>query len=441
MRKALILGLVLVFALTMGLVACAEEEATTTTAAGETTTTAAGETTTTAAAETTTTAAGATKDKVLIGYVDAFTGVFAPGPQLWGTIWFEALIADYNAAGGLYVPEYGKKLPIELIKYDSASDTETLIRLTEKAMTEDKVDLMISPWGTSQNFAVYSLYEKYEYPAIQHAMGSGQIVDLIQSGGAQWAFPVLSQPPYGAKQAADLMQANGATNIGIIGINDLHGIEWTGRLQAELSARNMPVAVGPELYPLTVTDLSPIIKKLQEANVDCLWASTYPADGTLLVQQMMELGYSPKIMFMGPGAQYPLVMVPTFGVPALTGIMEYHGFEVDFYTSPDLMALAEKYKAAAGGWPGANTIAAYVSYEALFKAVEEVGLDRVKIRDALKTETFETVLGPTKWNWEDVRLEAPAAGDICQWQGKDMLQVVWPADKASAAWIPKPAWP
>ncbi|MDH5781613.1 MAG: ABC transporter substrate-binding protein, partial [Dehalococcoidia bacterium] len=113
------------------------------------------------------------KEKIVIGNVDAFTGVFAPGPLLWGTIWMETLIADYNANGGLYVPEYGKKLPIELIKYDSTSDTETLIRLTEKCMTEDKVDLMFAPWGTSQNFAVYSLYEKYKYPMIPHAMGSG----------------------------------------------------------------------------------------------------------------------------------------------------------------------------------------------------------------------------------------------------------------------------
>ena len=62
MRKALILGLVLVFALTMGLIGCGDEEETTTsaaptTAAPETVTTAAGETTTTAAAETTTTSA------------------------------------------------------------------------------------------------------------------------------------------------------------------------------------------------------------------------------------------------------------------------------------------------------------------------------------------------------------------------------------------------
>jgi branched-chain amino acid transport system substrate-binding protein len=425
--------------------ACGGGEETTTTAATTATTAGSGTTaapgaTTTTAAQTTTTVAGATKDKIKIGYVDAFTGVFAPGPYLWGTIWMEALIADYNAAGGLNVPEYGKKLPIEEIKYDSASDTETLIRLTEKLMTEDEVDLMFSPWGTSQNFAVYSMYEKYEFPAVQHAMGSGQIVDLIQSGGAQWAFPVLSQPPFGSKQAADLMQYAKASSIGIIGINDLHGIEWTGRLQSELSSRNMSVAVGPELYPMTVTDLSPLIKKLQEANVDCLWASTYPTDGTLLVKQMMELGFSPKIFFMGPGSQYPLIMVPTFGLPALTGIMEYHGFEVDFYTSEKLMALADKYKAAAEGWPGPNTVAAYVANECILKAVEQVGLDRVKIRDTLKTGTFDTVLGATKWNWDDVRLDAPGAGFICQWQGKDMLQVVWDQSKKSADWIPKPAW-
>lgn len=383
----------------------------------------------------------AVKDKIIIGNVDAFTGVFAPGPELWGTIWMETLVADYNADGGLYIPEYGKKLPIELVKYDSKSDTETLIRLTEKCMAEEEADLMFAPWGTSQNFALLSMYEKYEYPLIAHAAGSGQIVDLIKSGGAKWAFPVLCQPPFVAKYTADFFEWAGAENIGIIGISDLHGIEFTGLLKAELAARNIPVAVGPELYPFTVSDLSPIIKKLQEANVDTLWASTYPADGGLLVQQCMDLGYSPKIMIMGPGSQYPLIMVPSFGADAITGIMEYHGFEVDFTTSPELSALADKYKAVAGGYPGSNTIAAYVCYEALFKAVEKYGLDRVKVRDALATETFDTVLGPAHWNWDDVYLDVPGAGYLCQWQGEEMLKVVWPTDRSSAEWIPKPDWP
>ena len=422
-----------------GLVAACGENGETTTTAGGVTTTAGGVSTTTGGV--TTTAGGAAKDKVRVGYVDSDTGVFAPGPLLWGGIWIDVLIAEYNANGGLNVPEYGKKVPIELVKYDSASDTETLIRLTEKAMTEDKVDLMIAPWGTSQCFAVYPLYDKYEYPFVATAMGSGQIVDMIQAGGAKWAFPALPQPPFGAKYTADFLESVKPTAIGIIGINDLHGIEWTGRVQSELAARNMPVVVGPELYPLSVADLSPIIKKLQEANVDCLWASTYPADGTLLVKQSMELGFSPRVMIMGPGSQYPLVMLPTFGVQAVTGIMEYHGFEVDFSTKPELMALADKYKAVAGGTPGPNTIAAYVANDVMFKAVEKVGLDRTKVRDSLHNDTFETILGPTKWNWENVYLDAPGAGYLTQWQGKEILQVVWPPDRASAPWIPKPAWP
>ena len=383
----------------------------------------------------------APKEKVLIGNVDAFTGIFAPGPKMWGTIWMEILVEEYNEKGGLKVPGYDKKLPIELKKYDSKSDTETLIRLTEKCMVEEKADLMFAPWGTSQNFAVYPLYDRYGYPMIAHAMGSNQVAELVKGGKAKWMFPVLAQPPFGAKYTSDFFKSAGASRIGIIGISDLHGIEWTGQLEKELNRRGIKPVVGPELYPMNVEDLSPIIKKLKESNVDALWASTYPTDGTLLMRQCMELGYSPKIMIMGPGSQYPAIMVPTFGVQAMTGIMEYHGFEVDFSTTPKLLDLAEKYKKQVGAYPGANTIAAYVCYEVLFKAVEKYGLDRKKIRDALATETFDSVLGPAKWDLENVYLDVPGAGYLCQWQGKEILKVVWPSDRASAPWIPKPPWP
>jgi hypothetical protein len=60
------------------LVACGDEEETTTTAAGETTTTAGGETTTTGGAETTTTAAGAEQGTPLkVGIVVPMTGPLA----------------------------------------------------------------------------------------------------------------------------------------------------------------------------------------------------------------------------------------------------------------------------------------------------------------------------------------------------------------------------
>jgi len=381
------------------------------------------------------------KDKIVIGYVDAFTGVFAPGPQMWGTIWMELLVDNYNKAGGLYVPELGKKLPVQLIKYDSKSDTETLIRLTEKCMAEDKVDFMFAPWGTSQNFAVLPLYEKYGYPLIAHAMGSCQVYDMVKSGASKWVFPVLCQPPFGAKYVADFLEWLGVKRMAIIGISDLHGIEWTGSVKAEVAARGIEVVLGPELYPLTVTDLSPIIKKLKELGVDVLWASTYPADGSLLIKQSMELSYCPRVIFMGPGSQYPAIMVPQFGVKAMTGIMEYHGFEVDYKSSPKLLELAEKYKERVGYYPGPNTIASYVCNEVLFKAIEKYGLDRAKIRDALRAgEAFDTVVGPTKFDAKNVYFDAPGAGYLCQWQGEEILKVIWPLDRATAKWIPKTSW-
>jgi ABC-type branched-subunit amino acid transport system substrate-binding protein len=134
-------------------------------------------------------------------------------------------------------------------------------------------------------------------------------------------------------------------------------------------------------------------------------------------------------------------MVPLFGVKAMTGIMEYHGFEVDYRSSPKLLELAEKYKERVGYYPGPNTIASYVCNEVLFKAIEKYGLDRAKIRDALRAgEAFDTVVGPTKFDAKNVYFDAPGAGYLCQWQGEEILKVIWPLDRATAKWIPKTSW-
>src|SRR4051794_8236597 len=53
-----------------------------------------------------------------------------------------------NAAGGLFVKEYDKKLPINLIEYDDKSDPSTATKLYERLISVDGVDLLLSPWGS-----------------------------------------------------------------------------------------------------------------------------------------------------------------------------------------------------------------------------------------------------------------------------------------------------
>jgi hypothetical protein len=47
-----------------------------------------------------------------------------------------------NKKGGIYVKEEGKKLPVEMVFYDDQSEPGTAVRIYEKLITQDKVDLI-----------------------------------------------------------------------------------------------------------------------------------------------------------------------------------------------------------------------------------------------------------------------------------------------------------
>jgi hypothetical protein len=101
------------------------------------------------------------------GYVDAFTGsTRRPGAQGHPSGWkrFQGL----QQQRGLYVPDYRKKLPIELKKYVLEDDTETL-NLQTKMHGRGQRRLMFAPWGTSQNFADLPLTNQPENPINAHA--------------------------------------------------------------------------------------------------------------------------------------------------------------------------------------------------------------------------------------------------------------------------------
>jgi len=72
------------------------------------------------------------KDKIVVGMSRPLSGWLAViGDSAFKPI-YETWVPMVNAEGGIYVKEYGKKLPIELVIYDDKSDVGTMTRLTEK---------------------------------------------------------------------------------------------------------------------------------------------------------------------------------------------------------------------------------------------------------------------------------------------------------------------
>src|SRR3990172_3390892 len=97
---------------------------------------------------------GAEKKEVTLGYTVSLTGKFAVegnetqrGYQLW--------LEQTSKAGGLQVGT--QKVPVKIITYDDESDASTSVKLYEKLITGDKVDMILSPWSSAINFAVSAI--------------------------------------------------------------------------------------------------------------------------------------------------------------------------------------------------------------------------------------------------------------------------------------------
>lgn len=58
-----------------------------------------------------------------------------------------------NAAGGLDIGG-GQRRPVEFVSYDDQSNPANAVRIYEKLITQDKVDLLAAPWSTPIHLAL-----------------------------------------------------------------------------------------------------------------------------------------------------------------------------------------------------------------------------------------------------------------------------------------------
>ena len=90
---------------------------------------------------------------IKIGYVVSLSGVNAQGAAVTTLPAYKLWVDDVNKKGGLMIKEFNKRIPVEVVEYDDTSNAEAAVRLTERLMTQDKVDFVLPPWSTGFNLA------------------------------------------------------------------------------------------------------------------------------------------------------------------------------------------------------------------------------------------------------------------------------------------------
>ncbi len=377
--------------------------------------------------------AAAAKDKIRVGWVTSLSGVNASGVMVTSGNVYKMWVDEVNAKGGLYIKEYGKRLPLDVVMYDDKSDIGTMTKLLEKTIMEDKVDLIFSPWDTAFIFAAAPIANKHKMVLLGGSGGALKLKEIASK--LPYFFAVLNFADTQMPALADVFKEVGVKSAYIAYIQDLHGIEYNEEATKEFKKRGIKI-VASKSFPLDVKDLSPLLKEAKASGADAFAGFLYPPNAFMATGQSMEIGYSPKAFYMTVGpclSQYR----DTFSAKGIDGVMGAGAWNVK--TSAGAQKFHDDYVKKWGFEPeGWGTLFYYSSLQFFGQAIEEAGtLDNSKIRDVMATKTFQTAMGPMSFKNQ---FNTNHPGEIGQWQN-GVWQVIDPGVKRTAKPVyPKPAW-
>jgi branched-chain amino acid transport system substrate-binding protein len=386
------------------------------------------------------------KDKIVVGMARSLSGPIAPIDQSGFGPVYKAWVPEVNADGGIFVAEYGKKLPVELKIYDDKSDVGTAARLTEKLILEDKVDALWSSNSTAMLFAQSPIANKYEYLFPTFEGGATTMKDALPT--LPYTFVNLSFSDwYQLPVLADVWAKAGVKSAFITYIADLHGIEYQGVAGIEFPKNGIKI-VGNVSLPPDLKDFAPIILEAQHSGADAFCCFGYPDQVLPITGTAIALGYNPKAMIMGPGGNYGFYY-SAFG-PATEGICAFATWNRK--QSPEMNELFDTLFAGKpldlqNGW-GSDLFWGVLDFWK--QAIEKTGtLDQKTLRDVFATQHFNTVVGDTYYTviggGGGLLAKETHQGEIGQWQN-GIFEVIgggpWSNTKLTADFMyPKPAWP
>lgn len=373
--------------------------------------------------------ASAQADKPLrIGFSMARTGMLAnatPSQMSTYELWRE----QTNAKGGMDVG--GVRRKVEFVVFDDQSKPEQAVRIYEKLITDDKVDLLLAPWGTPFHLAIAPVLEKFKFPMVGNTAAS---VALRQVKPGYIWFPTSAIPDRIGAELTAMLKTQNVKSVAVLSNVLPFTKEIKNFLEPELKKAGIEIKVSTE-YPPDISDMTSTLTQIKQANVDAVLALAYPGDSVLYAKQAKELGLNQPFQFVAIGPSDAFF-------PKAVGASSAEGVVTIAHWSPRAewkgsQAFYDAYVKKFGEDPDyLNSALAWMSLEILETTVAKTGLDKAKMRDMISSTTFDTINGKVKF--EGVQNVITPTAFVQTQKGK--LQLVWPASMASSKFEAKKGW-
>src|SRR3984893_13159502 len=213
---------------------------------------------------------------------------------------YQFAIDRLNELGGIKVG--GKSYKLALKYYDDETKPERTAQLIEKLINEDKVNLILGPYGSSPTGTAAPICERYKIPMVE-ANGSAE---SIFSKGYKYTFMILSPAKLYLRGVIDAVRSKdpNVKTVAILGENESFSKEGAGGAAEYAKEKGLNV-VYDELYPTNAQDVSSLLTAIKGKNADIILGSGHLQDSLLLVKQSKDLGVSPKAMGFSVGPSSP----------------------------------------------------------------------------------------------------------------------------------------
>ena len=382
-------------------------------------------------------------DPIKIGCSMALTGgVAAIGKQVLAAlqIWKD----DVNAKGGLL----GRQ--IELVYYDDQSNPSNVPPIYTKLIEVDKVDLLIGPYATNMVAPAIPV-------VMQHNMTTIGILANAANSKFHYKryFSMLTSGPEPQKSFSTgffelaMQHKSDLKTVAIIGADAEFAQNAIDGARENLKGLPFTV-VFDRSYPPTTTDYTPIMRAVQAATPDIVYAAAYPPDSVGIVRAANEIGLTPKL-FGGTFIGLIITAVKVQLGPMINGIVNNESFlPAPAFLTPEVTAMLTKYREIApkeGIDPLGNAFPpfGYSAGQVLAEAVTQTNsLDQDKIADYIHSHTFHTLLGDIAFGpdgeWSKSRalftqFQHVTKGDIDEFRDTTHEVIVWPDQYKSGEMI------
>ncbi len=264
----------------------------------------------------------------------------------------ELALKEYNDKGG-----YQSK-KVEAVIYDDETKPAKGVENVTRLITREKVFAMVGPVNSGVALAIIA--------------PKNYIFRVSLNDGIQTSFMI------------DYIKGRQYQRVGLM--HDSTGWGQSGRDTALrlVKEANLDLVAGPEVFDQNDTDMTTQLTKLQEAKAEFIIAYSLAPAGVQIAKSMQKIGL--KTPWTGTWALIAPNFLKLGGKATVEGVMAVTSYTPDH--SANAKVLHEKvdriFKEQGGDFHPVATAQTYDGVRLLLRALDKVGPDPQKIRDALE---------------------------------------------------------